>query len=358
MQKIKSRVFLYFHNLISENKKGLFVDFIKIFLFFISIFWKAGVFLVNFLYEIKIFKAKKVDPLVISIGNIVAGGTGKTPFTIFLADLLKEKLNVAIITRGYRSKFENSNVMVQKSNIKQIGDEALLLKKRTNLNIFLGKDRIASINHANKLKHEVVLLDDGFQYKKLKKDLEIVLLDANKPFGNNYFLPRGFLRESPSSLKKADFVVGVGCIDAFERSKKILSKYTNAKILRAEKIFDGFYDLKDQKVSISSKAKIAAYCAIGNPQSFFENLKKLNLEIIYKRIFLDHDDVDMDEIKDFAKKAIENNAKYIVITEKDAVKLDNNINVNIPIIYLKINLEIISECKSQLVEKIYEMIYN
>ena len=173
----------------------------------------------------KILKSKKVDIFTISVGNIEVGGVGKTPFVIFLANKIKKKIGV--ISRGYKSKREKRNTIISKDILDEkkflaedIGDEPFLLSSRINGYLFVGRDKIKSAFLAKKMGLDIVILDDGFQSRYIKKDLEIVVLNGKNIFKKKYFLPRGFLRDSFKRLKDADFIV----VNNIDKNLKILKK--------------------------------------------------------------------------------------------------------------------------------------
>ncbi|NGX57079.1 MAG: Tetraacyldisaccharide 4'-kinase [Candidatus Anoxychlamydiales bacterium] len=334
---LKSNFFLFIKKIIEEDKKGFFIFFIKIFLYFLSIFYKIAINFRNFLYDKNILKSKKLKPFIISIGNIVAGGSGKTPFTIFLANQIKNK-KTAIVTRGYKSKLKTKSYLTKKNDTaKLIGDEAVLIKKNTDANLYIGNNKILSCKNAMNNKNDIIILDDGFQSRYLKKDLEIVLINPKDVFKKKCFLPRGLFRESIKSLIRADIVVinNLKSESDFEILKKEISKYTNAKIYYSIYENLGFYDINDQKIEFKSN-KIASFSSIANPKAFFDTLEALNLEIVYKKEKLDHEKFLKNEIDEFVLNALKLGADYIIATEKDIIKLNKSERHNLPIIYLKI----------------------
>ncbi len=273
-------------------------------------------------------KPQKVNIPVISIGNITAGGTGKTPLIQYLA---KKHKNVAIITRGYRSTLSSKKpVLICRGkgplySSKVCGDEPYLLSLTLpKTYIWIGKNRLKAAKLAEK-KAKVILLDDGMQSYELHRDIEIVVMDGKDLFGKNHFLPRGYLREHPKRLKDADLIVVNHCVN-YEATKKILSAYTDAPI--------AVMALKPQEVFIGKK--VAVFCAIGKPQHFFSTVQELGAEIVDTLVAPDHKPFKVETLKAFWKKCP--SAEYLLCTEKDAVKLPKNINL--PIRVVKTTVEI------------------
>jgi len=361
-QKTKENLFLYIKNIIDQKKKNLFIEF---FLYGFSFFYRFSIFFKNLIYDLKILKSKKVKSKVISIGNIDCGGTGKTPFIIFLANkLISNNKKIAVITRGYKSRYEKKSLYIDKNSkfdVFDIGDEAFLLKNHIrDLPIFVGRNKLKSAKKASDLNYDIILIDDGFQYRKLKKDLEIIILNAKKPFFENKLLPIGFLREGPKSLKRADFIIvnNADCED--KKLEEIIKNYTNCPIIYTKPYANRFLDFSKNIIKIEKKTKVGVFCGIGNPSLFFNTINELDLDIVNKLELLDHEKISSIKLNEFVKKSLEKKAKFIITTEKDFVKLNYNIKTNLPIIYLEIILNIISNKYNlkSLVEKFYKLFNN
>ncbi|NGX63096.1 MAG: Tetraacyldisaccharide 4'-kinase [Candidatus Anoxychlamydiales bacterium] len=352
---LKQKLFIYIKDVIDKKRRNIFLSAL---LTFLSLFFRFLSFFRNALYDLKILKATKVKSKVISIGNIVAGGAGKTPFTIFLAKKLISKYKVGIISRGYKSKAENKNIVIDQNTkflAKDISDEALVLKNHINDALFfIGKDKLKSCSKATQMKCDVSIIDDGFQYRKLKKDIEIVIINAKDPFGKNSFLPKGYLREHPKNLKRADFIVINNANGKINHLENQIKQYSSAPIAYTKPYVKRVLDTSKKEIKIRKKSKIAAFCAIANPDIFFENLKDLGFEIVNTIYLLDHETVHLKSFKTFIESSIAKGAKYILTTEKDIVKFPNVISSDIPILYLEIDLKITHnhEHLSRLVEKI------
>lgn len=302
------------------------------FLLFFSFFFKAGVFCKNYLYDANILKPKKVRPFVISIGNIVAGGVGKTPFTIFLAEyFLKKQKKVAIISRGYGRKGKKSYVLCKKENkllpAALVGDEpALIANRLDDIYVIVDKSKVKAAALAERLGSDIVILDDGFQHRKLHRDLDLVLVNEKMP---EHFLPRGVLRDFPKRLKKADLVI-------VSNAKK--NEFLNPFIY-TRPIFSCLKDLNGKIVDFKGK-KIGAFCALANPRFFIELLKISGFEIIVEHFGVDHGNFSEDMLEKLAKEAMQKGATALICSEKDFIKL-YAVKTMLPIYYLEINIEII-----------------
>jgi len=284
-------------------------------------------FIRNIFYNFNIFRKHKINAKIISVGNITWGGTGKTPVVAFIADeLVKKNHRVSILIRGYGN------------------DESELLPKLTsNVPVLIGKDRVktgieAIENHLS----DTVILDDGFQHRRLERSLDIVCIDAAKPFGNGWCIPAGSLREGLGSLKradiflitKADLVSGKDKLEKLE--KKLKSINPGAVITKAIHRPLYFYRLSDsaggihacplsdnEKVNISElqNREFALVSAIGSPECFEKTVLRLGLKINKHFIFRDHHGYtkeDIAHIEDYCKN---NDLDAVITTEKDAVKL-------------------------------------
>lgn len=194
----------YFYKLATDKSKGLFAFLIKPVLFLLSIFYGMIIWAVIFAQRLR-----RVDiacPLI-SVGNITVGGTGKTSMVEYIVRFLqKEGRVVAVLSRGYKRPLAKPGNPEASYGV--MGDEPYMLHKRLGVAVVVGKNRVKSADYAiSRYAPQAIILDDGFQQWKLKKDLEIVTIDAGNPFGNRQMLPRGILRQPLSSLIQADVIV-------------------------------------------------------------------------------------------------------------------------------------------------------
>ena len=291
--------------------KPKFWDENKISLFSISLFPIA--LFIKLLHLFKIFFIKKYSCSipVICVGNIYLGGTGKTPFCIELYSILKSlKKNPVFIRKKYKSFQDEINLL------KLIGPT------------YESNKRVSAINDAIQNKANVVILDDGFQDFSVKKDLSIVCFHEKQWIGNGLLIPSGPLREGLSALNRAGCVIINGKKN-IEIEKKILEKNKTIKIFYAK------YEAKN--IDEFRNKKIICFAGIGNPLNFFNLLKENNLNIFEQISFPDHYNYSKIELDDLKKKARKNNA-FLLTTEKDHLRIDDNYKDSIS--YLKIKVEI------------------
>ena len=314
---------------------------------FIFIYQKISQF-INFLYDSRILGIKKVNVPVISIGNLSFGGTGKTPVTITLAEKLIEKgFKVAILLRGYKGKFERRGAMISDGrNIlytwRETGDEAFLIAKNVKeAGVFVGKNRVTQALNAIKSGFNLIILDDGFQYRSLYRDVDLVIISS----GN-----QRLLREPVSSLKRANSVLFYNEIEdkIFEKIKKFnlyVSKFSYQKV--------GFYNINENIFYPSDhfKGKRAiAFCGIANPFRFKKFLEELEIDIRYFVSFPDHYFYPEKSMKDLIEKHAKMKAEVLITTEKDALKLTDYLNL--PIYYLKIKAQLPDDLLSFILRRV------
>jgi len=323
-----------------------------------SFFYGIIVNIRQLLYKFKILKSARLNAYVISIGNLTTGGTGKTPITCEIANYINEHLQkkVAIISRGYGGKLsnKNTNIISDGENIfydaVQTGDEPFWMAENCkNTAIITGKNRVKSGQYAiNNFKSEVLLLDDGFQHLKLKRDLDIILIDCIKVSGNGFLLPAGPLREPENRIKRADKIVIVNKkpFDTTSEkqceiiAQKIQEKYGKEGVVCKLKP-DKIYNLKTNELFSPSRA--VAFAGIGQPEFFFNSLKHQNIKLLDEVVFADHYLYTKLDIENIIEKAREKGADSIITTEKDAVKLTpflDEINTEIKICALKLSVEL------------------
>lgn len=302
-------------------------------------------------------KEIKISVPVISVGNITVGGTGKTPCIIQLAEYLHKKgKKTAILSRGYRGAMEKKGAIVSDGkNIfldeKDAGDEPYMIAhKLPKVSVYVGKDRLKSAKKAIKNGNEILLLDDGFQYRKIARDKNIVLIDCTNPFGYEHLLPRGLLREPLEGLKRANLVILTKSNQASknkieEIKKRILKINQNVKILESFHKPESFVNVKNaQKYSFESMhmKKALLLSGIGNPKAFEKTAKEAGLIICETIIKKDHHTFVYDDMIDAVNRAKTCNADIIAVTEKDAVKIKNILlknNIDFPIYALCIEMK-------------------
>jgi tetraacyldisaccharide 4'-kinase len=300
------------------------------------------------LYESGVLKSFSLGALTVSVGNLTVGGTGKTPLVAFVAEILAQKgKKVCIISRGYKRENPKQKVLVSDgekilADAKQAGDEPFELAQK-----LLGKavvvadaNRVLAGNWARgKFRITAFVLDDAFQHLRAERDLDIVMIDATNPFGNRKLLPFGILREPLLNLKRADAIVitRANLVETVEHLKAeirifnsncpiFVSENKISKIIRLEEFF-----AKAQKETNYGKGEIQntnnlkpgflAFCGLGNPSNFFEQLRHENFDLIATETFPDHYFYKQTDTAKLEKKARQNGAKILLTTAKDAVKL-------------------------------------
>ena len=285
------------------------------------------------LYRRGTFQTTKLDRPVISIGNITTGGTGKTPLVEHVARLIAAQgKKVCILTRGYGRKDPHLQVIVSDgygvlASPSEAGDEPYLLatKLKGLAAVISSADRIAAGQEAIKdFGTDCFVLDDGFQHLRLARDLNVVTIDATNPWGGGRLLPHGRLRESVEGMSRADCVVITRCdqVRNVESLRDEISRLTgNKPIYESQMRMVRVSPLKNGGESLAVPARVAAFCAVGNPASFFENLRRAGYELAVERSFPDHHVYSQDEIESVIKTAKETGADALITTAKDAVKL-------------------------------------
>ncbi len=271
---------------------------------------------------------KDILPITISVGNLSAGGTGKTPVCLFIYDLLKPIYKSAILLRGYTDQSG------------EVSDEALIYQKHIGKeNVYVGSERLISIDKAIQNNVQLVILDDAFQHRKVFRHLNIVLIDMSKPPNKDKCFPRGFLREPMSSLKRADWLVLSRCNlvsneDLNIMISEISKKFSHIKILKSQVEMS---DLKCVHSELSSikNTEFLLVCGIGNPDNFKQSVAKENLKIKNQLIFKDHHSYSERDILLISKELQKNNIKAILTTEKDWVKL-SQLNIDFPVVVFEI----------------------
>lgn len=332
-----------------------------------SIIYCYFIFLRNKLYDIGVFKSNKVSAPVISIGNITTGGTGKTPMTIFLSKYFLDKgKKVGIVSRGYKRKSDEmvlvSNGRSINDNLEQSGDELIMISDelmkdyRNNFSVAAGKNRVQTAEYLiNEFKPDVIILDDGFQHRKIKRDYDIVLIDSHnfltEKFLYAFTLPSGNLRESLNNLNRADVIIqnnkyeDINIIPEFRKYGKdvIQMRYKTEYFM-------------DNKNSILSDFNLGAvvFSGIADDSSFIEMVKESNLVITDTIRFSDHHEYTEPDVHSLM--TLHTKEKVFITTVKDFIKIkqfSDFIN-NYPVYYLKMSVEL-GESKSILFSKLDEL---
>ena len=278
-------------------------------------------------YRTGLLASHRLPVPVISVGNITLGGTGKTPTVVLLARYLMQRgRRVAVLSRGYggsangeiRIVSDGKTVLLSPA---EAGDEPYLLARKVpGLMVVIGADRHrAGLLALKELKPDLFILDDGFQHLRLRRDLDILLLDAAKPFANGRTLPAGFLREHPSACRRADLVLYTRCAgprpDLFPQLPGVWTSHTLCGLVPlggGERV--GFEALQG--------ARVAAFSGIANPAAFFDLLESSGVRLTATVSFPDHARYGEEEIAAICRLKDASRSTVLITTEKDAVKLD------------------------------------
>ncbi|MCC7519362.1 MAG: tetraacyldisaccharide 4'-kinase [Verrucomicrobiae bacterium] len=369
---------------IYEKRRGKRAAALRGVLFAFSRLFAGIVQLRHYLYRKRIFRDHTLGCLVICVGNLTVGGTGKTPVVEKLARALQQRgRRVAILSRGYKSEPRPflERLWLRLTFRKEAGEprvvsdgKALLLDSATagdepymlasNLKdvvVLVDKDRVKSGRYAiEQLGIDTLLLDDGFQYLSLKSRLNLVLVDRTNPFGNQHLLPRGSLREPRRNLARADYIFLTKCDGApVEDLVKTLRRYnTRAEIIECGHKplwFQNVYDPADrQPLAFLKGKKIGAISGIAMPDGFEESLERLGAEIVDSRQYADHHRFTQQEILNMINRSRRRFAQVIITTEKDAVRFPKLERVDVPIYFLRVEIEILrgaedfDECVSRI----------
>lgn len=278
----------------------------------IPISWLFGavVRLRKSLYQLGWLKSYRLSVPVIIVGNITVGGTGKTPFVIWLVAQLKQQgYSPGVICRGYRGSANQVLEVVSNSNPLEVGDEPVLIAKRTQCPVFVGANRVAAGQLLLKSYPQcnVILSDDGLQHYRLQRDVEIALINSNDAFGNGQLLPAGPLREKLVRLQKVDAIVDSG---VSEVNQNKMPPIFNMQLLGGD--FYRINGLEQQPACFFAGKNLVAIAGIGKPVRFFKQLSALGLKF-EQYIFPDHHAYTAQDLAGFREKTL-------LMTEKDAVK--------------------------------------
>lgn len=317
-------------------------------------------------YRRRLLSVSKLDALVISVGNITSGGTGKTPLVEWVCRALADEgKRVCVLTRGYRRQNPNQQLVVSDghkvlANVAAAGDEPSLLAR----NLLGIAAVICNANRSEagqwaikKLQSEVFVLDDGFQHLQLARDLNIVTIDATNPWGGG-LLPVGQRREPLSGLIRGDCFVLTRTDERADTSPITadLQKLVGQRpVFRSRMIATGLRRLGGETIDqVSSIQKpVAAFCGVGNPQSFFDHLRREGFEVAVEHAFPDHHTYQQVDVDRIVAEAVTKGAGGILTTAKDAVKL-SALHFELPCYVLEIRISI--EEEAQLIRMIRDQL--
>jgi tetraacyldisaccharide 4'-kinase len=325
----------------------------------------------RFLYNVRILRDSTLGVQVIAIGNLTVGGTGKTPVVEKFARALRDQgRNVAILSRGYRSKprpvhqwllnklllrddttpprvVSNGKSLLLDSEM--AGDEPYMLASNLrDVVVLVDKDRVKSGRYAiEKFGCDTLLLDDGFQYWKLRgRRQDIVLIDRQQPFGNGQLLPRGTLREPPSNLARANTIfITKSDGNTSELRQRIAQLNPSAGIIECvhhplylEDVFTG----ERHGLELLKKRRVASFSGIAQPESFEQGLVAQGSELVYTKRFADHHRFKQQEVINAINRSKKRQAEMIVTTQKDAVRFPKIDRRDLPIYFMRVEIKILT----------------
>jgi tetraacyldisaccharide 4'-kinase len=373
----------YAIEVILDKRHGFRASVLRIVLRLLSYIYLAIVQLRLYLYRKRILKERQLGCLVISIGNLTVGGTGKTPVVEKFARALHSGgRRVAILSRGYKSIdrrkkktwWERALGQAPETTPRVVsdgkrvlldsgtsGDEPYMLASNLRgVAVVVDKDRVKGGLHALKeLGVDTLLLDDGLQYLHLKHRLDIVLVDRQAPFGNEHLLPRGTLREPPRNLRRASYIFITKCNGESngELIQRIRQHNRTAEIIECtHKPLYLKHVYREERLPLDylKGLYIGSLCGIAAPESFEDGLRKLGAKIELSRHFADHHRYAQKELTSFLQRCVRRDVNAVITTEKDAVRLPVLDNLEVPIYFLRVEIEILNgqETWEQCVQRI------
>ena len=367
----KEKLERYFLSVINGQRQARGADCLRAVLKHLARIYEAVVACRHFLFDKGIFRHHTLGCQVISIGNLTVGGTGKTPVVeVFARALQKEGRTVAVLSRGYK-KVEHSlwkrltdqltgrerrhaprvvsdgNELLLDSAMS--GDEPYMLAANLrNVAVLVDKDRVKSGRYAiDKLHCDTLILDDGFQYRALKHRMEIVLVDCTNPFGNGYCLPRGLLRESIGNIRRANFIFITKSTgkdtDALKARLRALNPTAEiSECAHRPKYLQNVYTGERQTLDFLNGRTVALISGIACPEGFESEIIRRGGILVYLKRYADHHRYTQQEIIDLINKSKKQQASVILTTEKDAVRFPKIERQDVPIYFLRVEIELLS----------------
>src|ERR1039457_397577 len=372
-QKLRAwieRIITFLREVIFEERPGTRATLVRAFLYGCSKGYHAAIKTRRFLYDVRILRDSTLGVQVIAVGNLTWGGTGKTPVVEKLARELRDQgRNVAILSRGYRSKppplhqrllnqlFLRTDttpprvVSEGKSQLldsEMAGDEPYMLASNLkDVVVLVDKNRVKSGRYAiEKFGCDTLLLDDGFQYWKLAgRRQDIVLIDCQQPFGNEQMFPRGTLREPHSHLARASTIFITKSDGNTAALRERINSYNPAAViieciphpLYFEDVFTG----EQKGLDFMKGLRVASLSGIAQPGSFEQSLINLGAELVYSKRFADHHRFTQQEILNVINRAKKRQAQMIVTTQKDAVRFPKIDRRDLPFYFMRVEIKIL-----------------
>ena len=359
---------------ILEERRGKAADLVRLILLVLSKVFLLIVKLRRFLYNVRILRDSTLGVQVIASGNITVGGTGKTPVVEkFARELQNQGRTVAILSRGYRSKppplskrlldrillrsdttpprvvSDGKSLLLDSETA---GDEPYMLASNLkDVVVLVDKDRVKSGRYAiEKFGCDTLLLDDGFQYWKLAgRRRDIVLIDCQAPFGNEYLLPRGTLREPGSHLARASTIFITKSDGNTARLRARIAKHNSTagiiECVHQPLYFEDVFTGERHDLDLLKGKKVAALSGIAQPESFENSLLKLGADLVYSKRFADHHRFTQQEILNAVNRGKKRQAQIILTTQKDAVRFPKIDRRDLPFYFMRVEIKIVTGAK-------------
>jgi tetraacyldisaccharide 4'-kinase len=355
---------------IFEHRPGKRAATLRFLLYCLSLIFSLIIKIRRFLYNVRILRDSTLGVQVIAIGNLTWGGTGKTPVVEKFARALQDQgRQVAILSRGYRSKPPPlSKRLINKLLFREdrtpprivsdgrsllldsetAGDEPYMLASNLkDVVVLVDKDRVKSGRYAiEKFGCDTLLLDDGFQYWKLRgRRRDIVLIDYQQPFGNERLQPRGSLREPPSHLARAAYIFITKSDGNTEALRRRIATYNPSapiiECVHAPLYFEDVFTGERMDLEVLKGRRVASLSGIAQPESFEKSLINIGAELVYSKRFADHHRFSQQEVLNVINRSKKRQAELIITTQKDAVRFPKLDRRDLPILFMRVEIKIL-----------------
>ncbi len=304
---------------------------IRILLFPISIIYALIIWIRNRLYDSNVFQGTAFNLPVICVGNLSAGGTGKSTMVEYMVGILQHKFKTGIMSRGYKRKTKGYALASEKTTALEIGDEPMQFhNKFPAVSVAVGEERIVAIPQLlhDRPETQVIILDDAFQHRRIKPGLNVLLTEYSNLFTRDWYLPTGDLRDEAGSYKRADILVVTKCPDEIPKEeqqeiRKEIDPLPEQKLFFASIQYgDPYHITRKHRVRVDANMEVLLVSGIANPRPLKKYLLD-NSKTYYEMLYGDHHIFTIDDWKEIAKRfhSIQASSKIILTTEKDAVRL-------------------------------------
>lgn len=341
----------FYYRVISKDREFYLIP-LYLILRLLSVFYSMILRARLLFYRWGIFKTRRLDGRVIAVGNLTLGGTGKTPAVMMIAEMLCAKgFKPAILSRGYkREARQETGIVCDGEKVlltaDAAGDEPVMMAERLKtVPVIVDRCRYrAGKIAAEKFKVDTFILDDGFQHLALHRDLNILLCDQERPFGNGVVFPAGDLREPMRQSRRADLIMLTRCSETQSPTEGIKEfKDSSAPVIKTALRLESFHRIDTgETLTVESLAgkTAAAFCGIGRPDDFIKTLEAAGVNVVSRKFFPDHHRFSAEELESLEKRAHANGAQFLITTEKDAVKLKRRA-FSLPLLAARVGLVIL-----------------